>query len=63
MGRRPDPLRQEKDMEALTKTVLREKAVLRARLERIKAEQDEKSEPGSKQSVGRLYEVFKALGE
>ena len=63
MGRRPDPLRQEKNMEALTKTVAREKAVLRARLERIKAQQDEDAEPGSKRSVGRLYEVFNALGE
>ncbi len=63
MGRRPDPLRQDKDMEALTKAVERQKAVLRARLERIKAVQDEDPKPGSKRSVGRLYEVFKALGE
>ncbi len=63
MGRRQDSLRQEKNMEALTKTVEREKAILRARLERIRTEQDEESEPGSKRSVGRFYEVFKALGE
>ncbi|MCH7698931.1 MAG: hypothetical protein IH865_08350 [Chloroflexi bacterium] len=63
MNRRPDPLRQEKNMEALTKTVERQKAILRARLERIRATQDEDSEPGPKRSVGRFYEVFKALGE
>ncbi len=50
-------------MEALTNTVAREKAIIRARLERIRTEQGEESEPGSKRSVGRFYEVFKALGE
>ncbi len=63
MARRPDPLHQEKNMEALTNTVERQNAILRARLERIRTEQDEESEPGSKRSVGRFYEVFKALGE
>lgn len=50
-------------MDTLTETIAREKAMLHERLERIRAAQAEKSDDNSERSVGKLYEVFKALGE